>query len=81
LAGGIYPHKVVTNTASSPEKHSYGLPGGNMADVGEWPRFLLTDGTVDKEPQIDFSSLCAAKVASQTLNRLFAQALPQASRL
>ncbi|KAI9043915.1 NAD(P)-binding protein [Aspergillus affinis] len=48
---------------------------------GEWPLFLVTGGTLDKEPQIFFSSLCAAKAASQTLSRLFAQALPQASKV
>ncbi|KAL4928140.1 NAD(P)-binding protein [Aspergillus undulatus] len=48
---------------------------------GEWPLFLVTGGTLDREPQMVFSSLCAAKAASQTLSRLFAQALPQASRV
>lgn len=48
---------------------------------GEWPLFLVTGGTLDKEPQMVFSSLCAAKAASQTLSRLFAQALPLASQV
>ncbi|GKZ16500.1 hypothetical protein AbraIFM66951_000272 [Aspergillus brasiliensis] len=48
---------------------------------GEWPLFLVTGGTLDKEPQMAFSSLCAAKAASQTLSRLFAQALPQAAQI
>ncbi|OJJ71763.1 hypothetical protein ASPBRDRAFT_43142 [Aspergillus brasiliensis CBS 101740] len=48
---------------------------------GEWPLFLVTGGTLDKEPQMAVSSLCAAKAASQTLSRLFAQALPQAAQI
>jgi NAD(P)-dependent dehydrogenase (short-subunit alcohol dehydrogenase family) len=48
---------------------------------GELPLFLVTGGILDKEPQVAFSSLSAAKAASQTLSRLFAQALPQASQI
>ncbi|KAH8433424.1 uncharacterized protein LDX57_011058 [Aspergillus melleus] len=48
---------------------------------GEWPLFLVTGGVLDKEPQMVFSSLSAVKAASQTLSRLFAQALPQASQI
>lgn len=48
---------------------------------GEWPLFLVTGGTLDKEPQVVVSSLCAAKAASQTLSRLFAQALPQEAQI
>lgn len=48
---------------------------------GEWPLFLVTGGTLDTEPQVAFSSLSAAKAASQTISRLFAKVLPQASQV
>ncbi|PWY69967.1 NAD(P)-binding protein [Aspergillus eucalypticola CBS 122712] len=48
---------------------------------GEWPLFLVTGGTLDREPQIACSSLSAAKAASQTISRLFAQTLPQEARV
>ncbi|KAJ5764509.1 hypothetical protein N7533_003190 [Penicillium manginii] len=48
---------------------------------GEWPLFLVTGGVLDKEPQVTFSSLSASKAASQTLSRLFAQTLPEASHI
>lgn len=48
---------------------------------GEWPLFLVTGGVLDKEPQLIFSSLSTVKAASQTLSRLFAQALPQTSHI
>ncbi|CAG8189695.1 unnamed protein product [Penicillium olsonii] len=38
---------------------------------GEHPLYLVTGGILDKEPELVFSSLCAAKSASQTLSRLF----------
>lgn len=44
---------------------------------GEYPLFLVTGGIIDKDPQLVFSSLSAAKAASQTLIRLFAQTLPE----
>ncbi|KAJ5457761.1 hypothetical protein N7475_009149 [Penicillium sp. IBT 31633x] len=43
---------------------------------GEKPLLLVTGGVLDKEPQLAVASLCAAKAASQTLSRLFAQTLP-----
>src|SRR4051812_10746936 len=49
----------------------------DYVSMGEKPLFLVTGGVLDKEPQLVFSSLCAAKAASQTLSRLFAQALPE----
>lgn len=48
---------------------------------GEWPLFLVTGGTLDREPQIACSSLCAAKAASQTLSRLFAVDLPRSAQV
>ncbi|KAK1139205.1 hypothetical protein N8T08_001200 [Aspergillus melleus] len=48
---------------------------------GEWPLLLVTGGVLDKEPQMAFSSLRAVKAASQTISRLFAQALPQDSQI
>ncbi|RAH47304.1 NAD(P)-binding protein [Aspergillus brunneoviolaceus CBS 621.78] len=48
---------------------------------GEWPLFLVTGGTLDKEPQPIFASLSSVKAASQTLSRLFAEALPDKAKI
>lgn len=53
----------------------------DRVSMGEWPLFLVTGGTLDKEPQMAFASLCAAKAASQTLSRLFSQSLPRDSKV
>ncbi|KAJ5290397.1 uncharacterized protein N7443_010650 [Penicillium atrosanguineum] len=44
---------------------------------GELPMFLVTGGLLDKTPNPEMASLSAVKSASQTITRLFAQALPQ----
>jgi NAD(P)-dependent dehydrogenase (short-subunit alcohol dehydrogenase family) len=49
----------------------------DFVSQGEKPLFLVTGGVLDKAPMLDFSSLCTAKAASQTVSRLFAQSLPE----
>ncbi|RAL15470.1 uncharacterized protein BO97DRAFT_468387 [Aspergillus homomorphus CBS 101889] len=49
--------------------------------AGEWPLFLVTGGVLDKYPDPSLAALSIAKAASQTVSRIFAQVLPEDSKI